>query len=75
MLSGALLALAVALPVAASPGEPVAVPQEARAVDTSHPDRWVGQVQVYPFIDRKALRDSISLEEQLSQNLSLKRAA
>jgi uncharacterized protein (DUF433 family)/DNA-binding transcriptional MerR regulator len=31
--------------------------------------------KVYPFIDRKALSDSISLEEQLTHNLSLKRAA
>jgi uncharacterized protein (DUF433 family) len=31
--------------------------------------------KIYPFIDRKALADSISLEEQLNNNLSLKRAA
>ena len=42
MLSGVLLALTLALPVSATPGEPVPVPREARAVDTSHPDRWVG---------------------------------
>ena len=31
--------------------------------------------QIYPFIDRQALGDSIDLEEQLNKNLSLKRAA
>ena len=39
MLSAVLLALTLALPLSATPGEPVAVPKEARAVDTSHPDR------------------------------------
>ena len=37
------VALAVALSVPVSAGAaPVKVPREARAVDTSHPDRWVG---------------------------------
>jgi uncharacterized protein (DUF433 family)/DNA-binding transcriptional MerR regulator len=31
--------------------------------------------KIYPFIDRRALADSIDLEEQLKNNLSLKRAA
>jgi hypothetical protein len=40
---GALLALALLAPSPAlAPGNPVPVPPEARAVDTSHPDRWVG---------------------------------
>ncbi len=40
---GALLALALLVPTSAStPGDPVPVPREARAVDTTHPDRWVG---------------------------------
>jgi Chlamydia polymorphic membrane protein (Chlamydia_PMP) repeat len=42
----ALLALPllvlVQVPAYADPGEPVPVPSEARAVDTSQPDRWVG---------------------------------
>ncbi len=42
MLSAVVLSLAIALPGAAAPGDPVVVPPEARAVDTSHPDRWVG---------------------------------
>jgi hypothetical protein len=40
-----LLALALLLPAPSSyadPGEAVPVPWAARAVDTSHPDRWVG---------------------------------
>jgi hypothetical protein len=45
-LSGALLSLAlltVTHPQAlVDPGEPVPVPKQARAVDTSDPDRWVG---------------------------------
>ena len=45
---GLLLTLLLVVPLApsapsyADPGEPVAVPKEARAVDTSVPDRWVG---------------------------------
>jgi uncharacterized protein (DUF433 family)/DNA-binding transcriptional MerR regulator len=31
--------------------------------------------KIYPFVDRKALSESISLEEQLTSNLHLKRAA
>jgi hypothetical protein len=39
----ALLCLPVLpAPAGADPGQPVAVPKQARAVDTSHPDRWVG---------------------------------
>jgi hypothetical protein len=34
--------LAPSAPSYADPGEPVAVPKQARAVDTSVPDRWVG---------------------------------
>lgn len=44
-LPKALWALPLAilpLPAYADPGEPVPVPVEARAVDTSDPDRWVG---------------------------------
>jgi hypothetical protein len=39
LLATALLALAAAAPAAAA----VPVPREARAVNTSHPDRWVGK--------------------------------
>ena len=56
MLSGVLLALALALPVTATPGEPVAVPKEARAVDTSHPDRWVGDGTAASCTSRAVVR-------------------
>ena len=56
MLSGVLLALALALPVAATPGEPVPVPKEARAVDTSHPDRWVGDGTAASCTSRAVVR-------------------
>ena len=42
MLSAVLLTLSLAVPGAMTPGEPVVVPKEARAVDVSDPDRWVG---------------------------------
>jgi hypothetical protein len=43
LLAPLILALLVpAAPSYADPGEPVRVPTEAHAVDTSHPDRWVG---------------------------------
>jgi hypothetical protein len=38
-----LVLLALPVPANADPGEPVPVPAEARAVDTSEPDRWVGK--------------------------------
>jgi hypothetical protein len=44
-ISGVLLALALlspGQPALADPGQPVAVPKQARPVDTSHPDRRVG---------------------------------
>jgi hypothetical protein len=56
VLSGVLLALALALPVSATPGEPVAVPKEARAVDTSHPDRWVGDGTAASCTSRAVVR-------------------
>ena len=45
VLAAVLLGSALLLPgdpATAAPGDPVAVPKQARAVDTSHPDRWVG---------------------------------
>ncbi|MEO6510238.1 MAG: hypothetical protein ABIO16_04545 [Nocardioides sp.] len=42
---GLLLALALLVPAPAADaarGDPVPVPREAQAVDTTHPDRWVG---------------------------------
>src|SRR5688572_18921723 len=56
MLSGAMLVLALALPVSATPGEPVPVPKEARAVDTSHPDRWVGNGTARSCTSRAVVR-------------------
>jgi len=56
VLSGVLLALTLALPVSAPPGEPVPVPREARAVDTSHPDRWVGDGTAASCTSRAVVR-------------------
>ena len=48
-----LILLAVAAPAA---GAAVPVPREARAVDTSHPDRWVGKGTARSCTSRAVVR-------------------
>ena len=52
LLATALLALAAAAPAAAA----VPVPREARAVNTSHPDRWVGKGTARSCTSRTVVR-------------------
>jgi hypothetical protein len=52
----ALFLLATASPAYADPGEPVPVPVEARAVDTSQPDRWVGNGTAASCTSRAVVR-------------------
>ena len=52
----ATLCLALAAPAAAAAADTVKVPRNARAVDTSHPDRWVGKGTARSCTSRAVVR-------------------